>query len=232
MTHGRCPVLNNVYTGECCLCGVVKDLLRCLELEAPVRAEGVVHLDGVRDGVPRLRHRGKGRVEIEFIFEDAVDAFGDGILIAVIGIGHAREHAMRVKLMQIFVTTVLAAAIRVMDDALGRTERVKGVVQRDERRVMREIAAEMPADYPTGEEIGDKKEIGKAVPRESEIRDVADHDLARGGDRHHLYQIWRDGVVMSRIRRLRVPALPLYEAVVCAQHREEMIAAHGHALRR
>ena len=61
-----------------------------------MRADGVVRLDGVRNGVLCFREGSKDGVQIEFIFEDAVDALGDGILIAVIRIGHARQHAVRV----------------------------------------------------------------------------------------------------------------------------------------
>ncbi len=136
---------------------------------------------------------------------------------------------MCVQLVQIFVTAVLTAAIRVVHEAVRCAERANGVVQRDERRVMRKIATEMPADDPPCKEIRHQKQIRKQAAFEAQIGDVADDHLAGGGDRHRFYQIRRDGVVMPRIRRLRMPAFALHESVVRAQHRKEMIAPDRHA---
>ena len=130
------------------------------------------------------------------------------------------------------MTAVLAAPIRVVHDAVRRAERGDRVLQCDQGGVMRQIATHMPVDDPAGEAIRDEKEIRKAVPREPEICDVADDDLAWGGDGQRLHVIRRHCVRMARIRCLRVPTFAWHEAVVRAQYRKEMIASYGHAPRR
>jgi hypothetical protein len=59
-----------------------------------VQASSVVRVDGLRDGVVRLGKGGKGLIEVEFVLQDAVDALGEGVLVAVIGIRHARQEPM------------------------------------------------------------------------------------------------------------------------------------------
>ena len=75
----------------------MKGRVRGVEVQAPVRPDGVVTMDG---GGDRLLCGGKGRedrIEVELVLQDPVDAVGDGVLVAVRAIGHARQHARGVQ---------------------------------------------------------------------------------------------------------------------------------------
>ena len=114
-----CLVLENVYT-EIVLVRLVcfvKDGLRGFEVETPVPAHRVVRLDGQRDGHLRGGKGQKFRVEIEFIFQNAVHPFGDRILIAVVFIRHARTHSEFVQAREVVVTAILGAPRRSQDRA-------------------------------------------------------------------------------------------------------------------
>ena len=75
-----------------------------------MRAHGVVARDRPFDRVDHGRHEGKHSVHVEFVFENAVDPFGDRMLIAVILIGHTRQHAHGGELLQVVMATALTAA--------------------------------------------------------------------------------------------------------------------------
>ena len=72
-----------------------------------MRAHGVVDRDDVVDRVDDVGHRRKHGVEIEFVFQDAVNPFGDRILITVILVGHTGEPADRGELLEVVMATVL-----------------------------------------------------------------------------------------------------------------------------
>lgn len=76
-----------------------------------MRTHSVVNRNRLCDRVDNGGHRGKLRVEIEFAFTNAVDAFRDRVLITVILIGHSGEHADRGELLAVVMATVLTVAI-------------------------------------------------------------------------------------------------------------------------
>ena len=176
-----------------------------------MRAYGVVDRDRPVDGVDHRGYGGKHRIKIEFVFENSVDAFGDGILIAVILIGHARQHARGGELLAVVMTTVLTASIRMMQHAPDVTERRDRALERDQGRVVRQIAAHVPADDLPRIQIRDQKQIHKRVGQ-SEIGNVTDDDLA--GRRHGrgFQDVRRDGIPVLRIRRAREAGLPFDQA--------------------
>jgi len=114
---------------------LVKDGMRGLEAEAPVGAHRAIGLDGLGDGLLRGMDRRKLDVQVEFIFQNAVHPFGHGILIAMVLVRHARDHAELVQAREVVVATVLGGfnrssqhlqprgvygATRWMDEAVDR----------------------------------------------------------------------------------------------------------------
>lgn len=55
----------------------------------------------------------------EFVFQDAIDALCQGVLVAVIAVSHRASDAMTTVQMLILVRTVLDASVRVMDQGLA-----------------------------------------------------------------------------------------------------------------
>lgn len=193
-----------------------------------MRADGVVDRDGVADRGACVSERGEARIEIEFVFQHAVDAFGHRVLVAMRPVGHAREHPQGLQLPEVLVTAVLTATIGVMDDPRAVPERLLGGSEGRERAVMREIPPQVPADDAPRGQIGDEKQVGKRAVREAEVRDVTDHHLARGGDGHRLHEIRGDDVVVPRIRGLRGAPFPGHQASRGAQQCEQLVPPHGH----
>lgn len=206
--------------------------MRRVEIQTGVWPDGVVAMDGGGDDRLRRREVGKERVEVELVFQDPVDAFGHGVLIAVGTVGHAREHPRGVQGRAVRVTAVLRAAVRVMDHAGTVAEGLLGHGEGLQGSVMREVAAEVPADDVARAEIRDEEEIREGAARQRQVRDVADDDLAGRRDGRRRQQIRRWSIAMPRIGRLRLPPLPWHQLPVRAQEREEVVASHMDALRR
>lgn len=196
-----------------------------------MHANRVVDVDGLGDGVLGRAKRREHGVEIKFVLQNAVDAFGDRVLVAVRGIRHTGQHVQGGELLPVGVAAVLAATIGVMDDPGAPAERVLRHIQSAQGGVMREVATQLPAEDQARGQIRDEKQVGKAAAVEREIGDVAHHDLAGTGDRHRLHAIRRHGVRMVRIRRLGRAPLARHEAPRRAQEREKMIAPHAHLSR-
>lgn len=229
-----CLVLKFVYTGEDLrkLGGAVEHLRRGLPLETPVQPAGVVGVDRVRDGGVRGDERREDGIEVKLVLQDPVDAFREGVLVAVVGIGHAGEPPLVGESTEELVTAILAPAVRVMQHAVAGAEGGARLVEGLPRTVMREIAAQMPAHDMAAVHVGREEQIGKPVALEAEIRDVADDSLAGPGDVGVLEPIRRHGVPVPRVRRERAAPFPLDEGVVLAQPRKELIPADRDAGRR
>lgn len=189
----------------------------------------VVDVDGVRDRGACVSHRGEAGIKIELVLQDAVDAFGHGVLITVRAIRHARQHAQGLQLPEIGMTAVLTATIRVVHDARAVPERLLRGVEGRERAVMREVPPEVPADDVPRVQIRDEKQVRERAVREAEVGDVAHDDLAGRAHRLRLHQILRDRVLMARVGGLRRAAFPGHEASRGAQHGEEVVPADGYA---
>jgi hypothetical protein len=84
-------------------------------------------------------------IQIKLVLEDAVDAFRQGILVAVVGVGHAWQPPLVGERAEERVATVLAPPVRVMQHAVALAEGDAGLLEGQQRPVMGEIAAEMPA---------------------------------------------------------------------------------------
>lgn len=199
-------------------------------MQAPVPAFGVVGVDGALDGLLRGEEGRKYRVQVELVLQNAVDAFRERVLVAVVAIGHAREDVSSREGGQVVVTAVLTAAVGVVQEAGDVPEGGFGLREREQRGVVRQIATQVPADDVATVYVGQQEEIAKAVRGEPDVGDVADHRLP-----------WRrDGGVLEMIRGYRIPVLrvrgagaaPLaaHQRVFVAEHREQLIAPHAHAL--
>jgi len=127
------------------------------------------------------------------------------------------------------VESALTPPIRVVHHARRGPERLSRGVEGDERRVVREIAAHVPADDVARAQIRHEKEVRKVATREAEIRDVADHDLPRGGHRHRFEPIGGDRITMPRIRGLRRTPFARDQAPRLAQLGKQLVAADANA---
>ena len=126
-----------------------------------MQSDGVIDPDRVCHGVVCSGHRREDRIEVELILQNAVDAFGDRVLIAVRRIRHAGNHVQAGQRGEVVMAAVLTAAIGVMHDPRARAERALRGVQGLQRGVMGEIATNVTADDVAGVQIGDQKQIGK-----------------------------------------------------------------------
>ena len=113
-----------------------------------------------------------------------------------------------------------------MQHAVYVPERVDRPLERDDRRVVRQIATHVPADDLARKQIRHEEQIHERM-RQPEIDDIADDDLAGRGHHRRFQAVWRHGIPVLGIRRARVPRLPLDQASRRAQQGTEAITPDG-----
>ena len=76
-----------------------------------VRPTIVVQLDAVHGGLPGHQLGFEGRIQPVLLFQDPIDPFGEGILGAVIGLGHAHGQAGLLHRLDVGVRGILAPTV-------------------------------------------------------------------------------------------------------------------------
>lgn len=61
--------------------------------------------------------------------------------------------------------TILAAAVRMMNESFGRTPHDEGLAQRRQRQIAVQAVADSPTDDAAGEEIDDHRQVEPSLPR-------------------------------------------------------------------
>jgi hypothetical protein len=99
----------------------------------------------------------------EFALENAVDPFGQGILIAVVAVGHRAAQAVAPMNVLIVGRAKLNPAIGVMDQCLARLARAQCVLQRLTDLFGLQAVVNVMADDAVRERIGDQAQIDIAT---------------------------------------------------------------------
>src|SRR3954451_6955650 len=98
-------------------------------------------------------------------FVEAVDGFGEGIVVAVPDTAHRRLHARRGKPLGILDRKILHTAITMMDEtAADGAALVQGLLQCVPHKAGVRLAADTPADNAPGKDVDDKSDIDKTGP--------------------------------------------------------------------
>src|SRR3954449_9157123 len=100
-------------------------------------------------------------------FVEAVDGFGEGVIVAITDAANRRLDARRGKPLGILDRDVLHTAIAVMDEAAAPDgpARVQGLLQRVEHEASVSRAGDAPADDAPREDVDDEGDIDETGPR-------------------------------------------------------------------
>ena len=79
----------------------------------------IVEPDGLEYGYASLLHSGKTTIEPIFELENAVDSFGQGVVITVAGLAHTGTNMTFGQLVSVAATGVLDAPVAVMNQPFG-----------------------------------------------------------------------------------------------------------------
>jgi len=154
------------------------DISRFSIVESEVRPLIVVQPDGLlNSSLSMLPIEEKG-IEPILDFEDAIDAFGQGILIAVADLAHARADAGGEEPLTIGSRGVLDAVVRMMNHAgqRGCGRLVQGHVKGAKTAFDGERGGQIIANNEAREGIGEEGQIGE-TGLSREVGDVADPHL-------------------------------------------------------
>ena len=99
-------------------------------MDAPWRAQSqrrvrpavVIQLDALNRGLLGRQESFKICIQIIFLFQNPVHPFGQGILGAVILLGHAHPQTGLLHRLDVGVRRILAPSVRVVDRSLARRE--------------------------------------------------------------------------------------------------------------
>ncbi len=125
--------------------------------------------------------RGECLVEEELVFEDAVDAFGHGVLVAVVLLGHAGEYAVAEQAVGVGGGAVLDAPVGVVDKPRSRAGHLQSSLEGSQAARQLQGIADVVADHAAGVEVGDQGQVAEPVGR-PEVGDVRDPYLVGAGD--------------------------------------------------
>ena len=112
-----------------------------------------------------------GTLQQEFALEDAVDPFGQGILIAVVAVGHRAAQVIAPMDVLIVGRAILDPAIGVMDQRLAAPACAQRFLQRLTDLFGLQAVVNVMADDLARERIGDQAQIYKRA-RSRQVRDV------------------------------------------------------------
>jgi hypothetical protein len=192
----------------------------------------VVDAHGLFDHFGSLFEVG-GTLQQEFALENAVDPFGQGILITVVAVGHRAAQAVAPMNVLIVGRAILNPAIGVMDQRLARLARAQCVFQRLTDLFGLQAVVNVMADDSVRERIGDQAQIDKWASS-GQVRDIgnpnlfgsARYDLIRSG----FQQIRMTPEAMVALSRFVVRPVRHDQQACGAQHIEQPVSSQLDAL--
>ena len=162
------------------------DIGGCKIVESKMWAVVVVEMDSLLGGSSGLVQVNKETVQSIFEFEDAIDAFSEGILVTVSDLTHAHANVALVKQVAIRVSRVLDAVVAVVDQASQRAGGLsQGHVESPLAALDGQGERKVKADDEAREGVGQQGKVGKAG-LQGQVGDVADPELMPVGER----QLW------------------------------------------
>ena len=195
-----------------------------MESQGLVHPLPVVDFDGTGDGLESLVLVLELDIEVVLVLEDAIDAFGNRVLVTVKLFCHAREHSECLQPRQELATRILASAVGVVYDDNSFRDNPAGHLQSFHRSGMTEIVGKKPAYDVLAEVVRHQAQVDESV-RETDVRDVGHENLIRSVHDAIREQIPRDGQGAVPVRRVRNERLAsLDKHVVDAQDLEEPIS--------
>ena len=151
--------------------------------QSSMRSLVVVDVHGLFDHPGGLFKVG-GTLQQEFPLEDAVDSFGQRVLIAVVAVGHRTAQVVAPMDVLIVGRAVLDPAIGMMNQWLAGLARAQRILERLTHLLGLQAVVDVMADDLARERISDEAQIhNRAGSRQ--IRDVGHPHLFRPG-RHDL----------------------------------------------
>lgn len=138
----------------------------------------VVDRHGLIDHSPGL---GKvtGALQQQFVLENAVDTFSQGILIAVITVGHGARQPMHSMDLLVVIGAILDTSVRMMDQSLAALTLLERHLQGLADLLGAQTVMGVIAHDLTGVRIGEQTEINKPVVG-GPVGDVGHPDLLSG----------------------------------------------------
>ena len=167
----------------------------------------------------------KRAIHFVLLLQDAVHPLGQGILVAMHGLGHADRQSARLQPLDIFVATILAAPIRMVEGLLARRQFRQRLVQRPQATLRLQVVADVRSDdlarVRVGDQGGEQKPFGR-----TNVRQVAHPRLVRATQQTPGQQIVKDRQTMPTVRRVRGTRLGLHQQIVLGQQFEKAITSH------
>ena len=177
-----------------------------------------------------------GEHEEEFVFEDAIDPFGQRVLVAIAAVGH-RAAPFRFLLGRLVgIGGILAALpgttpVRIVDAAGGGLAGLAyGPVQGGQAAGRMQAGMDVMAHNTPGTGIGDQAQADRTLAG-GQVGDIADPQLIRRRRFRGVFD--QVGVLVEAVMRIDgrgVAALAGHQQPVPAQQGEQGIAPAGHAL--
>ena len=120
-----------------------------------------------------------GQLEQKLVLENAIDPFRQGILIAVVAVGHRTDQSVFLVNGLVLMGAVLDAAIGMMNQRLLSLAPLEGHLQGLADLGCVQAVMDVVTDDLAGVGIGDQAQVGAALPGR-QIGDVGDPDLLAG----------------------------------------------------
>jgi hypothetical protein len=138
-----------------------------------------------------VSHVSKGLIEIEFIFKDAVNAFSQGVFVAVIVFSHTNGDVMSLKNLCVDIAAVLDTAVGVMYESVNVFSLVKGFIKGSNATTEFKAVTKVITDDLTRVSISDQSQVTKAF-NGPDIGDITHPDLVGSGS----FKILNDVMVL------------------------------------
>lgn len=189
----------------------------------------VVDGDGLPHHPPGLRQV-PGTVQQELGFQDAVDPLRQGILVAVVAVGHRAADAVLSMQLLVAVGAVLHAPVRVMDQRRRPGSCLQRLLQGLRNLCRMQGLMNVVAHDLARVRIRDQADVAEPGPHR-QIGDVRHPDLL-GRRRHHLLgpRLEQVGVApeaVMAVRGLVIGARRRHQQPVCPQQVEQPVPAHA-----
>lgn len=164
------------------------ELGRRLVVQGAVQPLAIIkRFDVIKEGQIDLCMREPMPAVNQLCFERAEERFHAGVIVAVARSAHAGEHPMSLEQAAIFMTGILRAAIRMMQQACRRTPMGERPVQGLLNQRGFEMVSGGPADDLAAAKVHHGRQIKPALGG-GNVSDVAHPDLIRFGGRRAFFE--------------------------------------------